>query len=428
MVNNAAMQFVDRAYLAHYSLEALQAVLPAGLLMWVFAGFFQSLVGYSNVLVGQYHGANAPMKCRATYRVATGVALAAGLLSLPLVYLGNFILARTTTSPELLRIETIYFDIVMLGAVAVYGQMAAASYFTGRGRTRLVFWANLVGNITNIALDPLFIFGLCGFPAWGTAGAAVATVIAMFVQWVILVVAAHRERENNESLRRAKGSVGCDILKRLLRFGLPSSLYETLNMISFTIFVFVTGGVGELELAVSNACFSVNYLLFAPMMGFSLGAQTLVAQAIGRKDFLGAEKDARHTMILGAFFALVSSAVVLAFAHPILNLFAARAGEQTAAFHSLGIVLLALMGVWLLFDAVDIIIAGALKGAGDTVFVMGLSLISSFVVWLPLVWVVKIYHNTMPALWSTMIVLVLLCFAVSLVRWQCGGWKRHRVV
>ena len=57
MVNNAVMQFVDRTFLAHSSLAALEAVLPAGILMWIFAGFFQSVVGYSSVFVGQLHGA-----------------------------------------------------------------------------------------------------------------------------------------------------------------------------------------------------------------------------------------------------------------------------------------------------------------------------------------------------------------------------------
>lgn len=431
MINNAAMQFVDRAYLAHYSLEALEAVLPAGLLMWVFAGFFQALVGYSNVLVGQYHGAKEFEKCRATYHVATGVALVAGLISIPLVFIGDAVFSLTAATPDLARVESEYYNIVMLGAVAAYGQMAAASYFTGRGRTRLVFWANLVGNVFNVVLDPLLIFGMWGFPEIGVAGAAYATVGSMFVQWAILAIAARRDGmaascadagpdETRLGLKR-------DILRRLLRFGVPSALYEFLNMISFTIFVFVTGGVGELELAVSNACFSMNYLLFAPMMGFSLGAQTLVAQAIGRKDLACAEADAQRTMILGAVFAFVFSVGVFVFARPILGLFAACAGESTAAFHSLGTVLLMLMGVWLLFDAVDIIIAGALKGAGDTKFVMGLSLVTSFGVWLPLVGVVKVFHNTMPYLWSTMILLVFLCFAVSFIRWRRGAWKGFRV-
>ena len=427
MANSALMQFVDRAYLAHYSLEALEAVLPAGLLMWVFAGFFQSLIGYANVLVGQYHGANEPAKCLAAYRTATGVALAAGVLSVPLVFVGYAIFDFTASSPRLLADERSYFTIVMLGAVAAYGQMAAASYFTGRGRTRIVFWANLVGNALNVILDPILIFGWWGAPRLAIAGAAIATVVSQLVQWLILSVVAWREADCGRESSSVTGAVRRDILGRLLRFGVPSALYEMLNMISFTVFVFITEGVGALELAVSNACFSVNYILFAPMMGFSLGAQTLVAQAIGRKDPDGAAADARRTVILGALFAAAISVAALVFAHPILDLFAARAGESTAAFHDLGIRLLAIMGVWLLFDAVDIIIAGALKGAGDTKFVMMLSLVSSFAVWLPLVGIVKAFHNTMPMLWATMVVLVFVCFGASFVRWRRGNWRKIQV-
>ena len=62
MINNAVMQFVDRAYLARESMESLEAVLPASILAWIFMCFFQSVVGYSNVFVAQYHGAKLELK------------------------------------------------------------------------------------------------------------------------------------------------------------------------------------------------------------------------------------------------------------------------------------------------------------------------------------------------------------------------------
>ena len=424
MINNAVMQFVDRAYLAHDSMRALEAVMPAGMLMWIFAGFFQSVIGYSSVFVGRYHGAGDAGNCRATYRVALALAAVFGALSLPLVPAGGAILRATASSPELLQDEVSYYNVLMYGAFAIYGQMAAASYFTGRGKTRIVFWANLVGNVFNIALDPFLIFGWCGIPRLGIAGAAYATVFAMFVQMVILLTAARRKTGDGSTVRL----FDCSIASRILRFGVPSGLYTVLNMLSFTIFVFVTGGVGDLALAVSNACFTVNYLLIAPMEGFSLGASTLVSQALGRGEPEEAAGAARRTMALGVGFVAVCSAAVLALAHPILEIFASRAGESAEVFHSLGFTLFALMAAWQVFDAADVILSGALKGGGDTKFVMWWMLVVAFAVWLPIVFVVRRFHNTMPALWSTMVVYVVVIFVGSLVRWRRGKWKSIKVV
>ncbi len=430
MINTAVMQFADRAYLSSYSQEALGAVLPAGMLMWIFGGFFQSVIGYSSVFVGQFYGEGAASRCRETYRGALLLAVAAGLASLPLCPLGDGILSLTTSDAALLADKRAYYGILMLGAVFVYGQMAAASYFTGLGRTRIVFWVNLLGNVLNIALDPLLIFGcdagVLQIRPMGIAGAAYASLAAMAVQMVVLVFAAER------AIRPVPPRPACrmDILRRIMRFGVPSGLYTILNMISFAIFVFVTEHVGETEseqklaLAVSTSCFTVNYLVFAPMEGFSLGASTLVAQAIGRGDRDAAARAARRTLILGVGFVAVIATLVLLLAHEVLDIFDEAANGDVAAFHALGMKLLALMAVWLLFDAADVIIGGALKGAGDTKFVMTWALVCAFFLWLPLVFLVRHFHNTMPALWSTMILYVVVIFAGSAIRWRRGKWRR----
>ena len=427
MVNNAVMQFVDRIYLAHDSMESLEAALPAGVLMWIFAGFFQTVVGYSSVFVAQYHGAGEAANCRASTRAAFALAVAAGILSLPLVHVGGWVLSFSAPSAAVLGREKSYFEILMLGAFFVYAQMAVASYFTGRGWTRIVFWVNLLGNVLNIALDPFLIFGWCGFPRLGISGAAVATVASMAVQWLVLEFVLRREWAGAPVAPEA-----WRIAVRILRFGVPAGFHTVLNMLSFTIFVFVTGGVGELDLAVSNACFTVNYLLIAPMEGFALGASTLVAQAIGRGEPDAASRDARRTVALGVGFVAILSIAVVAAAHPILSLFAsADLSADPAAlgrFHSLGLTLFLLMAAWQLFDAADVIISGALKGAGDTKFVMWWMLVCSFGLWLPCVFLVRGRHNTMPALWATMVGYVVVICVGSFVRWHRGAWRGKKVV
>ena len=421
MVNNAVMQFVDRAYLAHESMASLEAVLPASILAFNVLGFFQSVVAYSGTFVAQYHGARDGRMCRACLRVGTYLSLVFGAVALLFVPVGIWLFRWLAASPEVLSREVSYYGIVTVGGVFVFLHMAVSSYFTGLGRTRLVFWVNLIGNLFNAALDPLLIFGMWGFPSLGIAGAAYATVAATALQWVVLTVAVWR----------AGGSA--DVVKlmplvwRILRFGVPSGAYTVLNMLSFTIFVFVTGRAGDVAFAVSNACFSVNYMLFAPMEGFALGAATLVGQAQGRGDSAAASLCAMRTLALGVGFVAVFSLLAVALCRPILSLFATDPAVQEE-FFSLGFKLFVLMAAWQVFDAADVIISGALKGAGDTRFVMTWMLVNAFFWWLPLVWLVSRLHNTMPALWSTMVAYVAVMCVGSIVRWRRGAWRRIRLV
>ncbi len=218
------------------------------------------------------------------------------------------------------------------------------------------------------------------------------------------------------------------LILRILRYGVPSGAYTALNLLSFTIFVFVTGRVGDVAFAVSNACFSVNYLLFAPMEGFSIGAATLVGEAQGRGDPDAAHRAAMRTLLLGVSFVAAISLAAVVLSRPILALFAPKGAAESAEFLSLGTTLFLWMAAWQVFDATDIIISGALKGAGDTKFVFWWMLIVAFGVWLPVVWIVARAGGGMAALWSTMVVYVVVICVGSLIRWRFGRWRRIKLV
>ena len=439
MLNNAVLQFVDGVFLARESMASLDASLPASMLALAVTGFFQSIVAYSGTFVAQYHGAGDARGAWASYRAGTLVAAAAGALSLALVPLGRFAAGLMSGNPEVVSRACSYYTIVSFGAVAICGQMAAASFFTGLGRTRLVFWVNVAGNIVNAVLDPVLIFGWFGLPRLGMAGAAYATVAAMFVQWGVLALCASRERERMAGAGRAgvTGTAFWPLVAKILRYGVPSGAYSVLNILSFTIFVFATGRVGDLELAVSNACFKVNYLLIAPMEGFAVCAATLVGQSQGRGDSEAAYRNAMRTLALGIALVAVLSLLAVVFYAPVLSLFVPPELQCAATpplytelweFYGLGFRLFVLMAVWQIFDAVDVIVSGALKGSGDTHFVMWWMVVVAFGIWLPSVWAVAAYRNTMPALWATMVEYVVIICAGTLARWFGGSWRRIRLV
>lgn len=437
MINNAVLQFVDRAYLAHESMASLEAALPASILAFNVLGFFHSIIAYSGTFVAQYHGAGDSRMCRISLRAGNILALAFGAAALLFVPAGSFILARFTENPEVLTRELSYYRIVTAGGVFLFLQIAAASYFTGLGKTRRVFWVNVLGNVFNAALDPILIFGLCGCPRLGIAGAAYATVAATALQWTALMAMVAIEPKTIEpkggdlsspASPASSSSRLLPLIERILRFGVPAGAYTVLNILSFTIFVFVTGRVGDVAFAVSNACFSVNYFLFAPMEGFAIGAATLVGQAQGRGDPEAAHKAAIRTLFLGVSFVAVISLLAVVFSRQILSLFAPDDVAVSAEFMSLGTSLFVLMAAWQVFDATDVIISGALKGAGDTKFVFWWMFIVAFGLWLPIVWAVARLGGTMEALWATMIVYVVVICIGSFIRWHKGRWRSIVVV
>ena len=438
MANNAVMQFVDRVFLSQESAASLEAVLPASVFSGVFVCLFQSVVVYSGTFVAQYFGAGNERGCRMSYHAGLALSAVFGVLLLLLVPPGLLVFDWVGHSPEVLVREKSYYTIVTAGGFATCALMAASGYFTGKGRTRLVFWVNLLGNALNVLLDYMLIFGVdapsCGIriPAFGIAGAAWATVIAQAVQMVVLNAFALRETlgRTGEAQCAAGDPAGfCRLAARILRYGLPSGVQSMLNILSFLVFVFLTGKVGDLAFAVSNAAFTVNYLLIAPIEGFAIRAGVLVGQRQGAGDPQGAFANGNRALVLAEAYVAVVTAAILIFRRPILALFAADvAADELPAFMALGSTLFVMMVVWQFCDAADVVLSGALKGAGDTRFVMVWMLIMAFLVWMPILFAAYWLCPTMEALWATMIIYVFIFFVGTVLRWLKGPWRSLRLI
>lgn len=442
MANNAVMQFVDRVFLARESTAALEAVLPASMLSLLFVGFAQTTVAYSGTFVAQYFGAGDRRGCRMSYFSGMALAAAFGAVLLLLAPVGNLVFEWVAHSPEVLIREKVYYSIVTAGGFVTCAMMAASGYFTGMGRTRMVFWVNLLGNALNIAFDPLLIFG-CDFsrfgldfslPAMGMAGAAWATVAAQAVQALILNTIAmaeiKRERQTEMKSQPAVMPTGfASLTARILRFGIPSGVQSMLNILSFLIFVMLTGKVGDMAFAVSNAAFAVNYLLIAPMEGVAVAAGVLVGQHQGAGDSQGAFVAGNRALVISELYIAITSVLILVFHRPILMLFAGdTAGVDTEAFCSLGFSLFVMMVAWQFCDAADVVLSGALKGAGDTRFVMIWMMIVAFPVWMPPLFAVYFLCPTMEALWMTLIFEVFVFFVGTVIRWVKGPWRKIRLI
>jgi MATE family multidrug resistance protein len=278
------MHFVDRMFLAWYSQSAIAAVLPAGLTSFTLVSFFMGTSGYTTAIVAQHYGAKEHKKCaRATWQ-GIFFSLLAEIILLFFIPLGSPIFTWGGHSPELISLETTYYTVLMLGGGVVPLNNAIASFFVGRGETKVTMVANVVGHATNVLLNYVLIFGKWGFPEMGIKGAAIATVISSTIPPAIMIALFLNSRNHEVYRTRSQCRFDAALFKKLIKFGAPAGIHFTLEMSAFTLFLLLVGRIGTLELAVTNISFSINTVAFMPMIGLSLATTTLVGQYIGRQD------------------------------------------------------------------------------------------------------------------------------------------------
>ncbi len=423
-------QFVDRMFLTWYSPAAIAASLPAGLANWTFVSLFIGTAAYVNTFVAQYFGAKRYYRIGPSVWQGIYLALLTGaIMALVYPFTGHFF-SLFQHPPEVAALEVAYFRILLLGAPWVVASSAISGFFTGRGKTMLVMWVNLGITALNILLDYLWIFGKLGFPESGIRGAGWATVTATITAAILFFLLMIRP-EHNRKFNTLRGwQFRKTLFSRLLRFGLPQGIQFLLELIAFTIFILIVGKIGMIELAASNIAFNVNTLAFLPMEGMSVAVSVLVGQHLGRNRPGEAEYATLSAFHLAFFYFGVLAIGYFFFPGIFLLPFKLQADPvEFAPIAHLTAILLRFVAVYCLFDALNMIFSGALKGAGDTRFV---ALVSVGLAWvlllIPSILTVYVLGGGIYLLWTYVTLYIAALGIVFWRRFARGGWKSLRVI
>ncbi len=424
MASNAIMHFTDRVFLARHSTTAIQAALPGGILAFTVIAFFQSMVAYSGTFVAQYHGAKRRVACIRAAAQGLWLSLASAVPIAALIPAGIWCMRLAGHAPDVIAEEKTYYGILMLGGLTLPFSAAITGYFTGRGKTRLTLAVNITGSLANVLLDYLMIFGHWGFPRMGIAGAAWATVISGMVTPLILIAAALREPFLRRVRLRRAMAFDRPLFTDIVRYGAPAGLHTLMDVSLFTVFVMMTGRLESMEFAVSNIGFSINHLFFGPMMGIGIGASIVVGQYQGARDPVSATRAGWSSMKIAWIYMSAFAAVLLLFPHTLMTLFKSPDSNfPPEAFLSLGRSLMILMVAWGFFDAMTLVLGGALKGAGDTHFVMFYMILMGWLLWMPPNVIILRAGGGLLALWQWMTLYTIILSFGILARWLRGRWK-----
>lgn len=431
MASSTVMQFTDRLFLSWYSVDAFAAALPASVASMTIVLTLIGVCGYTGVLIAQYMGSNAPERVGSALWQGIWCSLFGAVLLCLTWWPGEVLFALAGHEPAIQVLEVQYFRVLTTGAGFSLFASTLAGFYSGQGKTRPVMVSNIVAAIINVPLDYILIFGGLGLPPLGIVGAGLATVIGWIVNAVILSLLIFT-RKNDAQFSVLQGRrLEWPMLKRLLRYGLPSGVNFFMEMIAVAWFSFEVGYFGKVALAASNIAFSLNSVVFLPMLGLNIALSSLVGQAMGRGKTDEAERVTKNTLHIAFVYMLPLALFIAAAAGPLMDLFSP--GDMTPAefapIRELGILFLYFIAVYSLVDAGNIVFFGALKGAGDTLGIMYLLLGGLvFFMILPIMVLKATGLASAVSYWLVFMVYVIMLAVASTYRFYRRKWHSIRVV
>lgn len=274
---------------------------------------------------------------------------------------------------ELMESANAYFTIYVSGLVVFFGYNSVAAILRGLGDSITPLYFLVLATIINIALDLLFIIKL----GWGVEGAALATIIA---QGISFMVAVYYLNNNHELIKFNIREFAFDreIFKQSLKIGLPTGLQHTFVAMGMLALMGIVNGFGTDVVAAYTAAGRLDSLAVIPSMVFSTALSTFVGQNIGAGKLDRIKKGLSRTLIMASLVAIATTVLLIVFKTPLMGLFTT---DQTVIDIG-GEYLTVVTSFYLLFTWM-FIYAGIMRGAGDTIIPMFITLFSLWIVRIP---------------------------------------------
>ena len=375
-----AMGIVDTLMVGPLGPAAIGAVgLGSSIFMGVSVFAIGLLLGL-DTLVSQSHGAGRHDDCHRwlVHGVVLSVAISFPLTGL--LWLATASLHRWGLDPEVLRLTRPYLQVVTWSLPPLLLYTSFRRYLQATGSVRAVTSALIAANVANAITSWVLIFGHFGAPQLGVAGAAWATVMARvsMAGWLWCAIVA-RERGRTPGLFQTSLRVEWGWLRRLIALGFPAAMQITLEVGVFAAGTALAGGLAPAALAAHQIAMNVASVTYMVPYGISSAGAVRVGHAVGAGDQHGAIRAGWTALLFGAAFMACAAVSFVAAGPAIVGAF-----TTDVAVLRLGVSLLAVAAVFQLFDGLQGVATGVLRGLGDTRTPMLWNLFAHWFLGLPL--------------------------------------------
>jgi len=412
-----SMAIVDTVMVGHLpdSATAMGAISLGSNIFIVPALFGAGLLMGLDTLVPQAFGAGRREDCHRSLinSIYLSVVLTP-ILAAPLRLLPN-LLRSMHIDPAILALAVPYTNALVVGLFPLLLYFAVRRCLQAMNMVRIVAFALISANLVNAVGNWVLIYGKWGAPALGAVGSGWSTALArLYMAAVLIIYLLWYDHRHRTDLLKTPVDIDLPRIRRLLTLGYPAALQFTLESGVFALVTALIARLGPVPLASHQIALNTVAFTWMVPLGISSAAAVRVGQAIGRKDPRAAGDAGNTAIFLGASFMTCASAALLIFPHPIARMYTpANDVIRVTTF------LLVAGAAFQLFDGIQTVATGALRGAGDTRTPMLCHLIAYWIIGLPLgYWLCFGLHWGAFGLWAGLSLALILIGVVLLMTWR----------
>jgi MATE family multidrug resistance protein len=375
------MGVIDTIMVGHLSARALAAVALGNLYFWACGIFGMGVIMALDPVIAQAVGANDEVGVARGFQRGLLLAL---LLTIPISIVMLFpdpVLRTFGQADDVVPLAVSYVLYCIPGVLPFLAFTVLRQTLQAMGLVRPIVLTMIAANAANILLNWILIFGKLGAPALGVAGAAWATTAARWLMVIILFAIAWRPLRPYLSPLRTETFAAAP-LGRMLALGAPIGLQFQLEYGIFAVVGLLMGTIGTTPLAAHQVALNIASFTFMVPMGVAAAAAVLVGHAVGRGNATDARQAATAALVTGVGFMAVM-AILLLVAPGLI----ARVYTGDAAVIGIALILIPLAGFFQVFDGMQVVCGGILRGLGDTHSPLIANIVGFWVLGLPLgVW------------------------------------------
>jgi putative MATE family efflux protein len=398
--------------------EALAAVGASFPILFLLIALTMGATMGITVMISQHYGAKNFEKVKICIETAyIFLVLIALLLTVTGLLLNDHILKLLKTPPDIYNNAKMYINVLFGGLVFLFGYNSISAILRGLGDSRTPLYLLMFSTVVNIGLDLVFILVF----KWGVQGAALATVIAQGCSFIGGIVYLQRInplfRVNYLKLRFDR-----DIFVKSISIGLPTGIQQMLVAAGMMALLRIVNQFGTDAVAAFTAAGRIDSFALMPALNLSMAMSTFVGQNIGAGKHDRVHAAIRTGLVMSTIIAVTISGIVILFSRSLLRLF-----TTDAAVISIGRNYLLIVGGFYLAFMLMFIFNGALRGAGDTLIPMFITLLSLWVIRIPVSAFLSKTMGTNGIWWGIPFAWIVGAL-LSGVYFATGRWKKKVIV